>query len=115
MSMTKVRRNDQATTFGVRCFALGTDSRVAAYCVDLDLVVVRPTLDEARCELEHEIVGYLQSVIAHGWLDKIHRPAPPHIFALYYLAVALNRLHAVRERLRIGAVWREQPNLAAAA
>jgi hypothetical protein len=116
--VTKVRREGPVEIIEVRCFAFPHDGQVIARCIDLDLAVVRPTLAQARQELEHQISGYLDAVLSRGWRDRISRPAPLSVFALYYLVFAVSRTRSAFRWLRTTgrtSAWMEHQSLAAPA
>jgi hypothetical protein len=97
----------------VRCFAVPHKDGVIARCIDLDLAVIRPTLAEARRELEHQISGYVKAVATRGW--PIRRPASASVYALYLTVVALHRFWLLSDRIRKTSVWQEPASLATAA
>jgi hypothetical protein len=76
----------------LRCYAWKSGDEYYAECIDLNLVVSRPTLAQAILSLNDAIVGYLETVLEKGWLDEmVPRPSPwlsrvrYHLYALLHL------------------------------
>jgi hypothetical protein len=84
----------------VRCYGYKTRRRTwVASCIDLSLMVERPSMEESIHALHDQIVLYVQSVLDTEDKESISyllpRQAPWHDYVIYYLislAVWLRRL-----------------------
>jgi predicted RNA binding protein YcfA (HicA-like mRNA interferase family) len=61
----------------LRCYAVRRGEEVYAECIDLDIAVTRPTMDEAVKALTDAVFGHVAVAIEHDCVDElIHRPSP---------------------------------------
>lgn len=49
---------------------------VVGHCLDFDLVVVRPSKQEAVEALEYSVKAYVDYGLQRGWAEHLHFPAP---------------------------------------
>lgn len=87
----------------LRCYALPRmhqgELGFQAQCIDLDLTVWRPTLDDARRQLEIQISGYLRTIRSEEEFEQLIPRRSPffpdrlryHLVALLYELPALWR------------------------
>ncbi|MCX6028443.1 MAG: hypothetical protein NT169_03950 [Chloroflexi bacterium] len=77
-----------------RCYTRKSpDGQYYAICLDLNLADKRETVDEAFAALDENILGYLESVRAHGdESTAIPRPAPRAEWLAYYWLLLANAL-----------------------
>ncbi len=77
-----------------RCYTTRRpEGQYDAICLDLNLIDRRETLDEAIAALDENILGYLESVRAHGdEATAIPRPAPRAEWLEYYWLLLANAL-----------------------
>lgn len=69
-----------------------------AACIDLDLIVERSSIEEAKAALREQICSYIKAVVDTDDKESIHRlldrPAPLSERIKYYSACLLHRLKA---------------------
>lgn len=84
----------------IRCYAYRTRQKTwIASCIDLSLMVERPSLEGSLQALHEQIELYVQDVLDTEDKDSISyllpRPAPWRDFAVYYLISLIVRLRGV--------------------
>lgn len=95
-----------------------TKSGARAVCLDLGLVVERPTLPEAIVELHLLVDDYLTDAAKSGHFDEmVPRPAPSRTYVHTYLrfgwAVAQEVGHAMWNRIRMRSNVGQEPRFVA--
>lgn len=73
----------------LRCFGTKHGEDYYAYCIDLDLVVVGSSVDEARRALEFEIKQYWDVIAAMGYPAHLVRRKSPLSIRLQYQMIRL--------------------------
>lgn len=84
----------------LRCYLWPTKEGCYAECIDLDIVVQRPTAHEAREALNDAVFGYLRAALEQGWFEQlVPRKSPLRRRLAYHLrfirAAACSWLHGV--------------------
>jgi hypothetical protein len=89
----------------LRCYAFRRfrDHRVYAECIDLDIIVVRDSIEEAIDALNDAVIGHVEAAAEQGWLETlVPRPSPLGKRLRYHLFVALFTLRVIfRECTRV--------------
>lgn len=76
---------------------------VYAECIDLCIMVARPTFDEARKALDDAVTGTLDAAAEQGMLDEVlRRKSPWNRRLLYYLALLRTKLRPWRPGGSVG-------------
>ncbi len=80
----------------LRCYAYPKGNLIYAECIDLAIIVARPTMGEAKRALNDAIRGSVESAAEHGFLDDLLKRRSPWQSRLHYhwigLLIRLDRL-----------------------
>lgn len=71
-------------TIVLRCYAVKRDGEFYAECVDLDISVTRPTLQEAIKALNDAVMGHVVVAVEHGCVSELVPRPSPLLHRLYY-------------------------------
>ncbi len=82
------------------------DKKVYAECIDLDIAVVRDSMQEAVEALNDAVVGYLKTAASQGWYEElIPRPSPFRNRLKYHINTLLFHLEgtfrSMRENIKV--------------
>ena len=70
----------------LRCYARPrwSTKKVYAECIDLDLIVIRDSSEEAYYSLNEAVIGYLEAADKKGWLNELVPRRSPLSHRLVY-------------------------------
>lgn len=80
----------------LRCYSWPTKEGFLAECIDLDIIVRRPTARQAYDALNEAVFGHLKAAWEQGWLEELVPRKSPFrrrlLYHLRYLYAALCQL-----------------------
>ena len=71
-------------SFSVNILIKKEDKLFVAYCLELDIVAVAETADQAQKKIISLICAQLDYAFANNNLDNLYHPAPPEIWSDFY-------------------------------
>ncbi|MBU0463838.1 MAG: hypothetical protein KKD21_00040 [Proteobacteria bacterium] len=99
--MAELIQKSNKTSITVNVLTKKEDGMFVAHCLELDIVAVGTTIDDAQRELVSLVCAQIDSAFSNDNLDNLFHPAPPEVWQeLFKCKEQIERKYEIRSEFK---------------